>query len=393
MSDVDGRARILLVNMYQHDDTGDAARQLCIVESLLSRMPDAKLTAVVPDRATQVSVQGTSQGRVRVIREALPSASLPICFNPLRIPALIRAYLTADVVISTGGHFGQVSSLFPLLLGIMLGKRIAICSASTGLPFRKRWHAFLAKQILERSTLILLREEISRRHLEILRLTKPQIHLTADPAFLLRSPDKLRIDEILLEEGVGDAKPLIGINVSRPPNSNRDTYKQYIGAMTKLTTYLTEELGAMVVLVPFCLVRGHDDRLESARVKRLIGDTQRIKAVTRELSPAELQGILGRMELFVGTRAHANIFALSMGVPTLALSYHHKMDGIMEDLGMSEWVCGCAAADASELIAKVKSLWTLKEHIRAQLRERVSLMAEKAALNAKLIEALLVTAG
>ena len=82
-----------------------------------------------------------------------------------------------------------------------------------------------------------------------------------------------------------------------------------------------------------------------------------------------------------------------MGVPTLAISYHHKMDGIMEDLGMSEWVCGCAGLDPSQLIAKVKSLWTLKEHIRAQLRERVSLMAEKAALNAKLIEALLVTAG
>ena len=391
MSAAEGRTKILLVNTYTHENAGEAARQLCIVESLLLRMPQAELTFVAADRETRVDVQGRWQGRVKVIREGIPSASSALRLNPLQVPPLVSAYLTADAVVSVGGHFGQLGSLVPLLLGSMLRKRTVVCGASTSGPYWARWHSFLASQILNRTALILLREQISRKHLEKLRLTKPQIYLTADEAFLLEGASEGKIASIFLEERIPTVKPLIGINISRCPGSDRQAHEEYVQAMTSLTNYLVTEVGATVVLVPFCFVPERDDRLESARVEGAVRDRERVRAITRKFGPAELKGIIGRTDLFVGTRVHANILALSMGVPTLALSHHHKTDGIMDALGMSEWVCNYPGLDSSELITKVRSLWTLREGVRDELWNRMRLMEERASLNAKLIEELLVT--
>lgn len=44
------------------------------------------------------------------------------------------------------------------------------------------------------------------------------------------------------------------------------------------------------------------------------------------------------MSYFIGTRMHSNIFALSSGIKTLAISYEPKTEGIMKDLGLSEYV-------------------------------------------------------
>lgn len=386
MNGVAGIRRILLINTCSHGNTGDTARQLSAIQSLLSHIPDAELIVVTQDCADLLN----DNGRVKTIRDALPSASSPFRLDVLRVPALVRAYFGADLVVSVGGVIGHISSLLPLSLGIMLGKRTVIYSASTSGPFRNRLYAFLAKQILGRTALITLREEISRKHLEKLKLTKPQIHITADITFLLDVADKHKVDEILAENGITEKdEPLVGVNISRCPNSDRETHERYLKAMAKLVNYLIVEIGATVVLLPSCFMKGYDDRLGIARVRRLTGDKAKMKIIAGKLEPEELKGVLGRMELFVGTRCHSNIFALSMCVPTLTVSYHHKMDGIMEAMGMSEWVCSQERLNSSVLIAKVSKMWALKDDIKDKLNNRMPIIEEKALLNSKLIGQLL----
>ena len=378
--------RILLVNTCSHGNTGDAARQLSAIQSLLSLIPDAELTIVTQDHTNLP--QGN--GRVKIIRDALPSASSPFRLDVLRVPALVRAYFGADMVVSIGGVIGHVSSLFPLSLGIMLSKRTVVYSASTSGPFRSRLQTFLAKRILGRTTFITLREEISRRHLEKIKLTQPQIHITADISFLLGVADRQKVDEILAENGITEKDgPLVGVNISRCPNSNRETHERYLKAMAKLVNYLIVGIGATVVLLPFCFMKGYDDRLEIAQIRRLIGDKAKMKIIAGKLEPEDLQGVLGRMGLFVGTRGHSNILALSMRVPTLAVSYHHKMNGIMEALEMSEWVCSQERMSSSVLIAKVSKMWALREDIRDKLNRKMPAIEEKALLNSKLIRQLI----
>jgi colanic acid/amylovoran biosynthesis protein len=386
MSGTGGIRRILLVNACCHENTGDAARQLSVIKSLLYHIPGAELTVVTQDHINLLK----GNGRVKIIRNALPSASSPLRLDVLRVPALVRAYFGADLVVSVGGVIGHISSLLPLSLGIMLGKRTVIYSASTSGPFRNRLYAFLAKQILGRTTLITLREEISRKHLEKLKLTKPQIHTTADIAFLLDVADKQKVDRILSENGIPEKDgPMVGVNISRCPNSNRETHERYLEVMAKLVDYLIVEIGATVVLLPFCYMKGYDDRLEIARVRRLTGDKAKMKIIAGKLEPEELKGVIGRMGLFVGTRGHSNILALSMCVPTLAISYHHKMDGIMKAMGMSEWVCSQERLNSYVLIGKASKMWALKDDIKDKLNKKMPIIEEKALLNSKLIGQLL----
>lgn len=39
----------------------------------------------------------------------------------------------------------------------------------------------------------------------------------------------------------------------------------------------------------------------------------------------------------IGARYHSIVFALNQGVPCVALSYEHKISGLLETLGKTEW--------------------------------------------------------
>jgi len=308
----------------------------------------------------------------------------------LRIPALVIAYLSTDLVVSIGGIIGHITSLFPLLLGAIFGKQIAIYSVSTTGSFRNRFYRFLTRQILNRVTVITCREEISRRILKRLRLNKPQVHVTADEVFLLKDVSKQEIDDILLQENIaGKNRPLVGVNISRRPNSDSATHEKYLCTMADLANYLIDTLEVTVLLLPFCFARGYDDRLENVRVGELIRDKEEMKLITHSFGPGELKGIAGRMEIFIGTRTHANIIALSAATPTLAISYHHKMSGTMEALQMSEWVCNYAELSSSQLITKTQEMWSQREDVRNEPKKRVRIMEDKASANSQLIGELL----
>ena len=74
-------------------------------------------------------------------------------------------------------------------------------------------------------------------------------------------------------------------------------------------------------------------------------------------SPAELQTAYGQMDLFVGTRLHSNIFALTAGTPVIAIAYYYKTYGIMQMLGLSEWVLDIRTIADQELEQRLELLW------------------------------------
>ena len=49
------------------------------------------------------------------------------------------------------------------------------------------------------------------------------------------------------------------------------------------------------------------------------------------------QTLISKAKYVIGARYHSIVFALNQGVPCIALSYEHKMAGLLETLGKSEW--------------------------------------------------------
>jgi colanic acid/amylovoran biosynthesis protein len=91
------------------------------------------------------------------------------------------------------------------------------------------------------------------------------------------------------------------------------------------------------------------------------------------------------MDLFLGTRMHSNILALSMGVPTVAISYQKKTDGIMEMLELSDYVLDMANLATCDILAAVERAWANRFDLRRQLSERIPNMEQLALRNAELI--------
>ena len=60
--------------------------------------------------------------------------------------------------------------------------------------------------------------------------------------------------------------------------------------------------------------------------------------VTADLTPIEIKSLIGNFDYFIGTRMHSNIFATSMRIPTIAIAYEKKTNGIMNMLGLDKYV-------------------------------------------------------
>lgn len=365
-------------------------------------------------------------------------------FRPLggRLPALssvlaggkdLKEFARADVILDVsmdlyGDDFGTVSVMEhskDILIGVMMRKPVVIWAHSLG-PFRSKWTSWLARLALERTALITVREETSLAHLRELGIKRPPIHVVADPAFLLEPAARERAAEILSSEGIqSDVRPLVGVTMSwttllaesrgsryldlaksgyrllrvllpepvfgliergagRFKRFNKGSFLK-VGAMSDLVDYLVDRLGATVVLVPHDTDPVLDDRVLARRIADNVQHKSRVAVIAGDYSSSELKAVIGTCDLFVGGKMHANIAALSMGIPTLAIEYHHKFRGIMRLMGQEEYVC----SSLPELKEKTGSAWANSSAIRNELGLRSQPVKQKALLNGDLVRGLL----
>jgi len=157
--------------------------------------------------------------------------------------------------------------------------------------------------------------------------------------------------------------------------------------MAAVADYLIDQKGATIVLVPHVLGPGEDrdDRVMAQRIWSLLKHGQGARVVMGEYGPEELKGLIGRFELFLGLRMHANIAALSMCVPTIALAYSRKTHGIMNMLNQEAWVLDYHALQVDALKSRIEELWAQRKSVRADLRDRINVIKQRARENVELV--------
>jgi colanic acid/amylovoran biosynthesis protein len=307
--------------------------------------------------------------------------SLPL---PRRFRAVIDAYVEADLVIAAGGGYlyttsalrGNVVLLTNLLcffFGVAVGKPVVLYAQSIG-PFASALQERLVRCLVAKVDLIEVREQHSLRLTERWRLTTP-VRLVADAAFLLQSDPPPATLEMIFDE----ARLAVGMTVRRwfrEPNRQA----AYEAHMAGFVRWLAEERDAAVVLLPqVTYVEGRDDDRETAhRVVAGAGGHGSIRVVDDELTAGQIKWLCGRADAFVGTRMHSNIFALSSGVPTLAIAYQPKTSGIMTELGLERWVVPIEEIDETGLRRIFDQLVGCRAEIESALRRKREIMVHRA---------------
>jgi len=310
----------------------------------------------------------------------------------------LKEYYTADIVIDlSGDSFSDwgarsVVNAQGILIAILLKKPIVMYSQSIG-PFKSGYSLFLAKFCLNRTKLIIVREEVTKAYLQQIGIKS---YLTADCAFLLEPTSFENTSEILLKEGIytNNNRPIIGISVSQLINELGDvkTSNENVIVLKQMVDYLAEKLNAQVVFVPHVIAPKEylcDDRFAAEKIYKIVKNKSKITLIKNEYSPEELKGIIGQCDSFIGARMHANIAALSSYIPTIAIAWSHKYVGIMRALGQEKYVCDFKTMNFEELKSKIDDLWDNREKIREELKLKVKAQKDLAWYSGELVRDLL----
>lgn len=299
----------------------------------------------------------------------------------------LKAYAEADVIIDLSGDSFTDTKITSLLncvgvsLGILLRKPVVLFSQSIG-PF-KRSNYPIVKFCLNKSRLITVRGEVTQKYLETLQIKVPTF-LVADCAFVLKPEPPQLIKEIFQTEGIpkGD-NPFIGISMNAMLD---DKDGNYVNLMVNLSDYLVEKFDSQVVLLSHSFRQPEDGRFVAVKIRERVVNKSRIKLIKNEYSPEELKGVISLFDMFIGARMHSNIAALSMHVPTVAISWSHKYSEIMKMVGQEKHVYSIAKNDFDELTSKVDSVWHNRNEIRKKLATEIEVQKKLALLGGKLVK-------
>jgi colanic acid/amylovoran biosynthesis protein len=141
--------------------------------------------------------------------------------------------------------------------------------------------------------------------------------------------------------------------------------------MSRLVDWLVTDLQVKVLFVPQAVGAGGDDPAVSRLVRERCLSSQDVEVLEDDLDLAELRNLYEGLDLLVGTRMHANLLAMTTGVPVVAIAYEAKTQGIMEQLGLERYVIDISRLRTDELISLVAQAWerrqALREHVRGRL--------------------------
>lgn len=243
--------------------------------------------------------------------------------------AVMGAIREADIIISGGGSLLQDrTSTRSLLyyLGIiklakLFKKKVMLYANGIG-PINKKLNRIITKYIVNDVDLITLRDELSMKELQSIHVTKPRMHVTADPVFSMKPLDR-DAKQILEDAGVPMDKPLIGV-LFREWNK-----LSYADTIARVCDRLIEKKDVTIVLIP---MEYHEDIGISKKIEQHM--THKGYVIDQDLDSSAIISLIGEMHMILSMRLHALLFAALSSVPMVGVVYDPKVSCYLELLGM-----------------------------------------------------------
>lgn len=314
---------------------------------------------------------------------------------------ILKTYLQSDVIISLnwGDDFtdiyGIVRSILwthEYLIKALLDRPIIFFPQTIG-PFNNLTTHIIAKFILNKTTLIMVRENCSLEYLINMGIEKQKILLIPDTALILEPIDPESTEKILSEEQFDFCtNQMIGISLRDLFNENCVTlpvFENYFSIMCETIDYLVDEYKVDVLFIPHSGIS--DEKYTTKKVTldiiNKIKHKDKVHSIDgREYAVEELKGMIGKCELFIGAYMHANVSSLSMCVPTIGLSYSHKFKGIFEMMGQEKYVCDLNNLTFEILISTIENAWVNRDKIRNELMMKMDTVKREVMFSGELVE-------
>jgi polysaccharide pyruvyl transferase CsaB len=359
--------RIVISGYYGFGNAGDEAMLAALLDSLTGTIAGVDITVITGNCAlTQAN------HHVKTV-------------NRLNFWGIFWALLRSDLLISGGGSLLQdvtsSRSLYYYLAVIKMAQflfcPVMLYAQGIG-PIQRPFARRLVRHILEQVALISVRDEESKMELESMGVVTPVVEVTADAVLAMNPVDTAIGQHILKQYNIMSIRPKIGISVR--DWKNRSRYKDEIA---KAADCLHREWDADIVFIP---MQYPDDVQTALYIQSLMETTPYI--LNERYSTSELMAVTGCMNVLLGIRLHALIFASVMKVPVAAISYDPKIDRFMDLIG--EPLCGTLDTVTTEMlvddIGRKLSLGHVGENVMGRMTRLRELSLRNARLALQIIE-------
>lgn len=276
---------------------------------------------------------------------------LGLMLMPKKSKRSVDIFRKADGVFVKGGGFihsygGLTSlyyiyfSLYHIILAQSLGKSVYVMPNSFG-PFKGPFVANIIKKVMSKCKLVTSRESISAKQLSY--LLRKKIDVFPDLAFFLEKADLCNIEHVL-DNIPFKEKQCVAIT-ARPyrfPGHNNpfQAYRDYKNALISFIKWLDGNDFYPVLVVHTRAIRQHEsDKTCISEIAKKIATECQFSIIDDDtLDCRQLKTIYSQFDYIIGTRFHSIIFAMSEGVPGIAITYGgNKGDGIMRDMNLSKY--------------------------------------------------------
>lgn len=182
----------------------------------------------------------------------------------------------------------------------------------------------LIKKSLNNADLIIARDKDSKKEIEKCGVIKP-IHVTSDPALLLKSVSEERLDEIWKEQGLWDTSlPIIGISIASQIS---------VLNLEKLVRFIDDLIEQENVNIIFIPMNPITDIIILGEIHSKMQNHERVKLLKGFFEPEEIVAVTSRLSLVISSRLHFLILSSINHVPLVGFSLESKVSSYLSLFG------------------------------------------------------------
>lgn len=358
---------VIISGYYGFGNIGDDAMLRSVIDNLRLLKPE-------------ISILVLSKNPVETAKNYKVST-----INRKNMFAVCSAMRKARLFIYGGGNIIQDSTssrsiqfyLGTAWLAKKLGLKVMFYANGIG-PIHKPSNAEYSRRILNKADIITVRERISFKELERMGITKPKIVLTADAALAVNIKNDLDLDQLYVKVGITTEDSYAGFSVRKCPGCNREEHENYERVLAEAADYVYNNYNLIPVFIP--MEYNADISTITNIVEKM--NTSEI-LVTKNQTVAETFGIIQRLDVMIAMRLHALIFAASVNVPLIGISYQPKVEGFLDYINQP-FVGHVKNITFENLRSRVDEILLNIEAAKIELAKNVDCLKYKAEENANL---------
>lgn len=295
---------------------------------------------------------------------------------------LYSVYSEADLILdlTAGDSFTDMYGVdryiytsFPKFIAIMMKKKLILVPQTIG-PFKYKITRVISKYIVNKCNMNYARDIVSYNYLlDNLKVAKTKAVLSPDLAFNM-PPSKEDLISNIIKTNSKNQTPLIGLNISallyNGGYTGRNQFKlkiNYQDLINEIINYFITR-NCNIILVPHVINSTEDAEDDYSLCKKTVSEIRKyypyIYTFDEKYKEDQIKAIIGKCDFFIGSRMHACIGAISMGVPTVPVAYSRKFIGIWDIYGMKDCIADAQTMTINEIMSKVDRCYNNRSKIK-----------------------------